>query len=126
MEIYLSKLVLNPRSSDVRRDLGNPQELHKTISAAFPKVEQKASVGISDEAPRSKFSVLHRLEIDRNRGMASLLVQSTVVPDWKLLPSDYSFESECKAVHDQYSRIENGMQLIFRLQANPTKRIGVH
>ena len=34
MEVYLTKMILNPRSRKVRRDVGNCQQLHRTISNA--------------------------------------------------------------------------------------------
>jgi CRISPR system Cascade subunit CasE len=67
---------------------------------------------------------LHRLEIDRNRGKAFLLVQAECEPNWSFLNSDYADEIKTKEVGENYQAIENGMTLIFRLQANPTKRIG--
>ena len=123
MEIYLTKMILNPRCPQVRRDLGNPQELHRTISKGFPEIENQEHLPKHlRETPRNKFDVLHRLEIDKNRGRAVLLVQSTVKPDWTSLPGDYAAEIKQKSVHEQYGRIENGMALMFRLQANPSKR----
>lgn len=124
-EIFLTKMILNPKCPQVRRDLGNPQQLHKTVSNGFPEVENQAHLPKHlQETPRNKFDILHRLEIDNQRGKAILLVQSSVKPDWSFLAEDYADELKCKAVHEQYAKIENGMTLIFRLQANPTKRIG--
>lgn len=125
MELFLTKMILNPKCPRVRRDLGNPQELHRTVSNGFPEVENQAHLPKHlQETPRHKFNILHRLEIDKDRGQAVLLVQSGVKPDWRFLPEDYADELQCKAVGEQYGRIENEMTLVFRLQANPTKRIG--
>ncbi len=125
MEIYLTKMILNPICAKVRRDLGNPQELHRTVSNGFPKVENQSHLPKhQQETPRHKFDILHRLDVDKNRGRAVLLVQSTIKPDWSFLPEDYADELKCKAVHQHYAAIENGMTLMFRLQVNPTKRIG--
>ncbi len=123
-EIYLTKMILNPKCPQVRRDLGNPQELHRTVSKGFPESENQEHLPKHlRETPRNKFNVLHRLEVDKHRGKAVLFVQSTVNSDWRFLPDDYA-EIEQRSVHKQYSAIENGMTLVFRLQANPTKRIG--
>ena len=125
MEIYLTKMILNLKCQQARRDLGNPQELHKTISNGFPEVENQEHLPKHRrETPRNTFDVLHRLEVDRHRGQAVLLIQSTIKPVWNFLPKDYADETLCKAVQEQFGRIENGMNLLFRLQANPTKRIG--
>lgn len=125
MEIYLTKLILNPNSRMVWDDLGNLQNMHRTVSNAFPKIERDDSAPHHEQkTPRSEFNLLHRLDFDARNGRAVLLVQSSVKPDWSFLRDGYASEIECKKVHEQYSRIENGMRLLFRLQANPTKRIG--
>lgn len=123
-EIYLTKMILNPRSNRVRSEVGNPQELHRTISNGFPAVENAADLPKHErKTPRNEYNILHRLDIDRRRGRAFLLVQSEYKPDWSFLPPDYADELETKAVGERYRAIENGMRLIFRLQANPSKRI---
>ncbi|MDQ3635245.1 MAG: type I-E CRISPR-associated protein Cas6/Cse3/CasE [Acidobacteriota bacterium] len=125
MEIYLTKIILNPRSNRVRSEVGNPQELHRTISRAFPPIENPPDAKHHvRKTPRNQYNILYRLDIDRHRGKAFLLVQSEHKPDWSFLETDYSDELETKNVGENYEAIESGMNLIFRLQANPTKRIG--
>ncbi len=125
MEIYLTKMLLNAQSRRVWNDLGNLQNLHRTVSGAFPKIENDESVPHHQRrTPRHEFNLLHRLDFDRRSGTAVLFVQSTARPDWSFLHEEYAKEILCKAVHRQYAAIENGMRLLFRLQANPTKRIG--
>ena len=125
MEIYLTKMILNPQSRKVWNDLGNLQELHRTVSSAFPKIENDEALPHHErKTPRNEFNLLHRLDFNRKSGTAVLLIQSTVEPDWSFLDSSYANEFQCKTVHDKYERIENGMNLLFRLQANPTKRVG--
>ena len=125
MEIYLTKMVLNPQSRMVWDDLGNLQNLHRTVSSGFPKIERDDSAPHHErKTPRNEFDLLHRLDFDARNGRAVLLVQSSVKPDWSFLRDGYASEIECKTIHEQYSKIENGMRLLFRLQANPTKRIG--
>jgi len=99
--------------------------LHKTISSAFPKIENQELLPHHErKTPRNEFNLLHRLDFNQTSGKAVLFVQSAVKPDWSFLREDYAEEIKCKAVHEQYSAIKNGMNLLFRLQANPTKRIG--
>ncbi len=134
-KIFLTKMILNPKCPQVRRDLGNPQELHRTISNGFEKVgddefiTEKVSKKTGEEietkikaTPRNKFDILYRLDINRRRGEAILFVQSSVEADWKILLPDYAFEIKQRTVHEQYGKIENGMNLMFCLQANPSKR----
>ncbi|MBX5446264.1 type I-E CRISPR-associated protein Cas6/Cse3/CasE, partial [Sphaerobacter sp.] len=33
--MYLSRLILNPRSRDVRRDLADCQQLHRSVMSGF-------------------------------------------------------------------------------------------
>jgi CRISPR system Cascade subunit CasE len=121
MEIYLTKMILNPRSRKVRRDVGNSQEMHHTISNAFPETNKETT-------PRQKYGILYRLETDNRNGRVSLLVQSNAEPDWSRLEADYLQSGEgnpaCKRIGENYARVASGMKLMFRLRANPTKRIG--
>jgi CRISPR system Cascade subunit CasE len=136
MEIYLTKMTLNPLSNQVRSEFGRPQELHRTISRGFRQVgddeyiEKKMNAKGGGEkivkikaTPRNKYNILYRLDIEPHRGKAFLLVQSEDEPDWSFLNADYADEIETKEVGENYEAIENGMRLIFRLQANPTKRV---
>lgn len=121
-ELYLSRLLLNPRSREVRRDLGNCHELHRTILRMLPQVEDNGAKA------RERFGVLHRLEVDQRQPKLTLLVQSFLSPDWSRLPSDYLLLTDeenpaCKPVHETYSRLGAGQCLSFRVRANPTRRV---
>ncbi len=37
--MYLSRLILNPRSRAVRRDLADCHSMHRTVMSGFPNVE---------------------------------------------------------------------------------------
>ena len=125
-KIFLTRMTLNPRSNQVRSEVGNPRELHRTISNAFPEIKNPPDTPKHlQKTPRNEFNVLHRLDIERHRGKAFLLVQAEREPDWSFLKDkDYADEIETKEVGENYEAIENGMCLIFRIQANPTKRVG--
>jgi CRISPR system Cascade subunit CasE len=53
---------------------------------------------------------------------------SSAKPDWSGLDANYLLEAEenpaCKRIGENYAAVENGMKLMFRLRANPTKRVG--
>lgn len=118
--MVLSRLILNPRSRQVRWDLGNSYELHRTIMDAFPTPLP------TDER------ILFRVDTLPRTGMVALLVQSRHRPDWARwenrhpqyllpldsLPPDYA-NPVCKPVALQLS---NGQVFGFRLRANPTKK----
>ncbi|MEI7900616.1 MAG: type I-E CRISPR-associated protein Cas6/Cse3/CasE [bacterium] len=122
-ELYLSRLFLDPRSKQVQRELSELYELHRTLMRAFPmdgpKPDASAACG-----------VLFRVDEDSREGAISVLVQSSVQPDWAPLRAlasylDPAADPEpvtCKAIHRQYAMLVGGATLSFRLRANPTKR----
>ncbi len=120
--MYLSRLLLNPRSRAVQRDLADCQERHRTIMAAFPPAP-------AGQAAREAYGVLYRLEVDRRRGLITLLVQSLAAPDWTRLPSDYLLPGTgednpaVKEVGQIFRSIPAGAVFSFRLRANPTRKI---
>jgi CRISPR system Cascade subunit CasE len=121
--VYLSRLLLNPRSKAVQRDLADPQDLHRTIMSAFPQSEEPG------ESPRARFGVLHRLDLDRRQARLILYVQSQVKPDWSALPPEYLLplpevdNPATKSVAEVYQTLKAGMLLSFRLKANPSRKI---
>ena len=77
--MYLSRLVINPRNPDARRDLDDLYSMHRRVMSAFPQVD-----GPGDA--RTQLAVLHRLDVDQRNGATVLLVQSGLTPDWNSLP----------------------------------------
>lgn len=113
--MYLSRLILNPRSRAVQRDLAQPHSLHQTVMRSFP-----------DDLDKQTERILYRLD-QNQRGEIHLLIQSHDAPDWAhiqnngyLLPND----AENPAVKMIDLQVKSGQQLTFRLRANPTKRMG--
>ena len=122
MELYLSRILLNTSSKAVMNDLGNPRELHKSLSRCFPAIEgQDGRPQHERDTPRNVYGLLHRL--DRVGESFVLYVQSNIQPAWDRLPPDCG-NADFKAVHDLYSNIRDGDHLQFQLTANPTKRAG--
>jgi len=121
--MYLSRLLLDPRSRAVRRDLADCQELHRTVMAAFPQFQPLAG------SARERLGVLHRLEVDRRLNRLVLYVQSLEKPDWSHLAPGYLEERPdlenpaCKPVGEKYRGLKPGSVLAFRLQANPTRKV---
>ena len=98
--MYLSRLALNPRSPTARRDLGDPYQLHQTLTA---------NAGDDDR-------LLFRAESDAPDGPA-VLVQTISVPDWHHLPEGYGRVDGPKSFEPD---LREGQRLRFRLVANPT------
>ena len=112
--MYLSRLLLNPRSRQVQRETADPYNLHKTLMQAF-------------DPKRDQAGVLHRMEVDARTGTVMLLVQSQVAPDWSflddkdyLLPADPFSGLANPAVKQVALPLHTGQTLRFRLVANPT------
>src|SRR5579885_2180417 len=115
--MYLSRLLLNPRSLEVRRDLADCYQLHRTVMSGFDDLAG------ADDA-RARLGVLHRLESDARSSRLALLVQSRAEPSWSRLPAGYLLtEAAWKPIDEALGAIAAGNRLVFRLRANPTRRI---
>jgi CRISPR system Cascade subunit CasE len=112
-ELHLSRLILNSRSRQVQRDLGNCQALHRTIMSGFGDVD----------GGRAAVSALFRLDIDRRTGSMRVLVQSARCPRWAFA-DDYLLDPpEVKRIEGAINGIVEGRELVFLLVANPTRKI---
>lgn len=112
--MFLSRLELNTRSGDVRRDLGDVQGMHRTLLRAFEQVDGPA---------REAAGLLYRVEAGRS-GEIVVLAQSSVQPVWERLPDGYVQEvCEPKEIDEALAGVRAGMRLRFRLRANPTRKI---
>jgi CRISPR system Cascade subunit CasE len=112
--MYLSRLVLNPKSSEVRRDLRDCHELHRTLLRGFPD-------GIPGDTPRKTVGLLHRVEPARDTDTVVVLVQTRDRPDWSRLPDGYAVDSSSRG--QKWSLVRTGAVLPFRLRANVTKKV---
>jgi len=116
--MYLSRLILDPRSRQVRSEMTNLYEMHRTVMKGF--------AGRLEPAER----VLFRLEIHPRSGIPTLLVQSSGRPDWRFLTEPG--RTYLLLIDEQPQVVENpavkafdlalnpGQLLAFRLRANPT------
>jgi CRISPR system Cascade subunit CasE len=107
--IYLSQLILNPANCMVQSELQNPYEMHRTLLNGFANSRENANV-------------LHRLDIHPYSGVMSLLVQSTVEPNWQ--PLTQVGQGQYLQASPAYKSIElplrDGQVFRFRLVANPS------
>lgn len=110
--MYLSRLTLDPRHPNVRRDLGNRYEMHRTLARAYVP-----------DATAAPHRFLWRLESSQfDAGWAVVLVQSEISADWAPLEGDagYTLEIEGNKAVDLDRLIQPDVRYRFRLQANPT------
>ena len=122
--MYLSRLILNPRSRQVRNELADLYEMHRTICQAFPDANFK------DNEPSG---ILFRVDLHPRTYIPTLLVQSRQKPDWGFLfvetkgyllgENDLPLSIENPAVKEINLQLYEGQTLAFRLRANPTKRV---
>lgn len=108
----LTRLTLDPRSAQARRDLADAYDMHRTLVRAF--------VANDGEAP---LRFLWRLEAGANPWASpTLLVQSREPGNWdtlESLPGYLQRPAECKEV-DLDALVRPEQHYRFRLQANPT------
>jgi CRISPR system Cascade subunit CasE len=115
--VFLSRLTLNLRSAEARRDLGDCMAMHRTLMKAFPD-------GLSSGEARSDTGVLYRVE--PTAGAMRLLVQSRLRPNWGCLPDNWQHPGappESREITEALGRVGGGSVLRFRLVANPTRKI---
>jgi CRISPR system Cascade subunit CasE len=109
--MFLSKLCLNLRDADVRRQVRQPYEMHRTLWSTGFRHFSKEELG----------RVLFRVDTDRRGSTPVVLVQSERLPDWAALPAHLLAEPpQCKPFDVP---LLTGQRLRFRLRANPTKKI---
>ncbi len=109
--MHLSRLRLNPGHRQVRRELADAYERHRTIMSGFPA-----------ELPGDE-RVLHRLEVHPRTGAVTLLVQSIHPPDWSPLEIKPRYLIAAPEIKAFEPRFLPGQLLRFRLQANPTIKL---
>ena len=109
--MHLTRLLLDPRSAQARRDLADPYDMHRSLTRAF----------VSD-ASQTPPRFLWRLEAGSVWSDPVVLVQSVHAADWtllRMLPGYLKRDVEAKAV-DLKQLLHDGMRYRFRLYANPT------
>lgn len=116
--MYLSKLTLNTRDRTVRRDLADCHAMHRMLLHAFGALPE----GMTEA--RAHFGLLYRVEPGRGQ-TAVLLAQSDALPTWTNLDR---WSGACEATTPKpldplYAGIMAGQTLVFRLRANPTRKV---
>ncbi|MFD9734629.1 type I-E CRISPR-associated protein Cas6/Cse3/CasE [Umezawaea sp. NPDC059074] len=111
--MFLTKLTVDPRSREFRRDCANIHDMHRTVMSGYPEID-------NDIPAREAHGVLWRL--DDNRGTYVQYVQSATEPNWSKLPAGHLIRPpEIRPLKPVIDAIRPGRKLAFRLMANPTK-----
>ncbi len=123
--MYLSRVHLNLRCKEARRDLADPYQLHSTLCRAFSPPDRKC--------PEGQFLWRHEPEVDFT-GYPRILVQSNASPNWDgvgvngwLIRTDPPIDLNGRLGLGQ---LKVGQKFRFRLRANPCvcragKRLGL-
>ena len=129
--LILSLLTLNPFRDDTRRDLADCHNMHRRLLSAFPDLPDL-------QQARNHYGLLYRIERQRDGYGAYggsggdtgggerviILAQSQHSPDWSRLPAGYlAIPPQVKSLDPLYELLRPGMEVAFRLHANPTRRI---
>ncbi|RLC41266.1 MAG: type I-E CRISPR-associated protein Cas6/Cse3/CasE [Candidatus Coatesbacteria bacterium] len=114
IEMYLSKIVLNPLNKNVLKELSNFYEMHRTVLKAFPDGEDVKS------------SVLYRVEVNKKTGVPTVLIQSETEPNWNFLVSNGNRNLEPPQYKLFNPQFKKGQHIRFRLRACPSKRVLRH
>ena len=121
MSLYLSQLVLDPRSRQVQSELRDPYQMHRTLSKAFG----------DDAELYEQARCLFRVDEAQDGPATWVLVQSRVAPDWALLQVSDGYLVSPVKMKEVDPALGAGQRLAFRLRANPTvkrdgKRLGLY
>lgn len=114
--MYLSRLILNPRSRRVQYEIASPYELHRTLARACASAPDMAS------------RLLFRLDRTPSGEGLTLLVQCGGMPDWSFLeaPDARGYLAATMQPNpwtkEYLPCFSVGQILAFRLRANPTLR----
>ena len=107
--MYLSRLTLDPRSREARRDTASNYELHSTLERVFHRAPEDQS---RDYLFRRDYSPRQRVQ--------QVLILSRTAPDFAVLPQGYSTKVE--GPKEFNPALTPGQQFSFRLLANPTRK----
>jgi CRISPR system Cascade subunit CasE len=107
MTLHLTRLTLNMESRDVRRDLADPYDMHRTLA----RVAERPS-------DRSR-PFLWRWESSKPNQPQQLLVQAEESLAWEALPPGYTSGIEHRS-WDPNAVLAAGRRVRFRVVANPT------
>lgn len=113
MNIWLTRITLNPRAHAVRTDLANAVGLHQRMMALMPD-------DLGDQA-RQRAGLLYRIE--ENHTGQHLLIQSQFEPDTSKLPAQYG-TTATRRLDPLLERLDTNLTIHYRIAANTSKRAG--
>lgn len=111
MNAWLTRIRLNPRSAEVRRDLANVDLLHKRMMLLVAdEIGAKA---------RAESGLLFRVENDEYA--PNIVVQTLIQPLVERLPDGYG-HVEAKDLSSMFAKLSPGRAVHYRITASASKR----
>ncbi|OIK08222.1 type I-E CRISPR-associated protein Cas6/Cse3/CasE [Streptomyces monashensis] len=112
---HLTRLKLNPMSTEAARDLRNVHSLHRTVLTLAPD-----NLG---DSPRAAAGILFRLE-QHPRGH-TLLIQSTHPLNLDALPIGYAAATDERDLTPLFTWCQPGTPIRYRIHAQPTRSLAI-
>ena len=78
--MHYTRLLLNLNSSQVRKDLANDHDMHRTVMSGFPALYLPEAGDQRQRQNAESGSILWRVDHDPRRGIVMLIVQSDSNP----------------------------------------------
>lgn len=110
-ELWLTCIKMDTRNREVRRDLRNIVDMHRTVMSFFPDIQ--------DDNARQTMKILHRLDIINKNPV--LLIQSQMQPMIEVLPNGYGV-AKYTSLNPLIKALRDGIIIRYRILANATKR----
>lgn len=114
MELWLTRIIPNPRSAEARSDLNGAGDLHRRLMRLLPPEDL-------GDSPRQASGLLFR--IDESRAGTTVLAQSALKLDPSRLPDSYG-RTEHRELSPLLAALTPGQAVRYRIVASPTSRIG--
>lgn len=111
----MTKLVVNPAHPTVRRDLQDIHRMHQILTKLFCP---------PDFGPNSRRAAGLLYRIEHTNAGVSILAQSRTTIDVQRLPSGYAYGGT-RDLDPLFDLLQPGVQLRYRIVANPTKQLNV-
>ncbi|WP_208106963.1 type I-E CRISPR-associated protein Cas6/Cse3/CasE, partial [Streptomyces sp. GC420] len=112
-DLWLTRIVPDPRDRDARRDIRSAVGLHHRVMHLFPD-------GLGTDA-RHQTGTLFRL--DETPHGFSIMVQSAIAPDLSRLDRSYG-TAQVKPLTPLLNALRSGTVVHYRLTANATHKLG--
>jgi len=113
MTVWLTRIILNPRAPQARRDLHDVAQMHRTVMGLFPD-------DLGDTA-RQTAGALFRAE-DTDDG-TTVLIQSQIQPDPTTVPDGYG-TIITRSLDPLLDALRPGLPVRYRIIANATRKLG--